>query len=373
MRPYSNSARTGNAMPPLALLCTLALAIVVPGCGRSSEENTNTTSNTTSNATKVRTPHKIATGPVEVANFKVALVTSGPTSDNGWNAGALKALDEVKKEMNLSESNVAHEENRTTDGQRDESLRGYASQKFNVIFCHGNEYEPIALKMESEFPKTLFVVSSSDKLGDNTAPISLKLEDGAYLEGMLAAGMSKTHIIASVGAEKIPPLQSLFAAFEQGAKSVDPNVKVLAPAYTGSWDDASKAKSQTLALINQKADVIMQDVDAAAQGVFNAVSETAKSGKTVYALGTNRDQNAAAPDVILASAPIYIEKAFVGIAKGAQSGTYTLTDKPFDMKSGVIGFVLNPKLASKIPADLKTKIEATQKKIADGTMTVPTT
>lgn len=370
MRPNSNSARMGSVTPSFALFCTLALSLAVPGCGRSGEQNT-TPPTPTKAGTSDATGNTTGNAPTNAPDFKVALVMSGPASDNGWNASALKALDEVKKELNLSEANVAHEENRTTDGLRDESLQGYASQKYNIVFAHGHEYEAAALKIEAKFPKTLFVVSSSDKVGKNTAPIALQLEDGAYLEGMLAAGMSKTHVIASIGAQEIPPLKSLFSAFAAGAKSVDPNVKVLAPAYTGSWDDASKAKSQTLALINQQADVIMQDVDAAAQGVFNAVSETSKSGKTVYALGTNRDQNAAAPDVILASAPIYIEKAFVAIAKEARAGTYKPTDKPFDMKSGVIGFVLNPKLADKIPTELKTKIEATQKKLTDGTITVP--
>ena len=90
-------------------------------------------------------------------------------------------------------------------------------------------------------------------------------------------------------------MQDVFTAFEKGAKAVDPTVKVLEPAYTGSWDDVKKAKDQTAALLNQNADVIMQDVDSAAKGVFNAVEESAKSGKTVYALGTNNEPECRRP------------------------------------------------------------------------------
>ena len=43
----------------------------------------------------------------------------------------------------------------------------------------------------------------------------------------------------------------------------------------------SKAKQATIPLIDQGADVIMQDVDAAAQGVFNAVQERNKSGANI--------------------------------------------------------------------------------------------
>jgi len=198
----------------------------------------------------------------------------------------------------------------------------------------------------------------------------LHLEDGAYLEGMLAAGMSKTGKIAEVGAEAIPPVKSVFAAFEKGARAVNPSITILPAVYTNNWDDPNAAAAATKPLIDGGADVIMQDVDAAAQGVFNSVQGANKSGKKVYSLGTNNDQNAAAPDVILASAPIYIGKAFVAIAKEVKAGTFKPSDKPWDMKSGVIGFVLNPKLESQIPADLKAKIDAAKAKILDGTLAI---
>lgn len=300
--------------------------------------------------------------------FRVALVLSGLSSDNGWNAGAFNGLQEIAKELNLSKDDYAYVDNQTAAGDQEKSLRGFASKKYDMVIGHGNEYEESALKMESEFPKTMFIISSGRKVGTNTSPIVFLLEDGAYLQGMLAAGMSKTNVIGSVGAVEIPPLKSIFAAFEKGAKAVNPNIKVIPPTYTNSWDDPNKAKAATIALMEQNADIIMQNVDAASQGVFNAVQEKAKSGKRVFTLGTNKDQNAIAPDVILASAPIYNEKAFVLIAKQIKDGTFKPNDQPFDMKSGVIDFLLNPTLEAQIPADLKKKITAAQEQIIAGTL-----
>ena len=304
-------------------------------------------------------------------SFKVALVMSGSTSDNGWNAGAFKAFQAVKSNLGLSNEEVASIDKQTAPGDQEKSLRAFATKKYNLVFGHGAEYEAPALKMESDFPNTLFVISSGRQVGKNTMPIVFQLEDGAYLEGMLAAAMSKTGKIASVGAEEIAPLKSLFKAFEAGAKSVKSDITVLPPVYTGSWDDVTKAKQTTLALLDQGADVIMQDVDSAAQGVFTAVQERAKTGKTVYALGTNSDQNASAPDVILASAPIYSDKAFVIIAKQAKAGTLKPSDKPYGMKEGIVDFVLNPKLQATLPADLQAKLTDTQKRISDGSFSVP--
>jgi basic membrane lipoprotein Med (substrate-binding protein (PBP1-ABC) superfamily) len=310
-----------------------------------------------------------APGPTP-APFRVALVTTGPRTDGGWNAGAFKGLDEVKTELGLTDADVASVDNQKSAGEQEESLRAFAQQKFNMVIGHGHEYDEIAHKIEGDFPTTLFVISSGEKVGKSTTPIVLKLEDGAYLEGMLAAGMSKTGKLAEVGAEAIPPVKSVFAAFEKGARAVKPSITILPAVYTNNWDDPNAAKQATIPLLDQGADVIMQDVDAAAQGVFNAVQEANKRGKTVYALGTNNDQNGAAPDVILASAPIYIGKAFVAIAKGARDGKFVPSDAPWDMKSGTIGFVLNPQLSARVPADLKTKIDAARAKIVAGTLAV---
>jgi basic membrane protein A and related proteins len=308
-------------------------------------------------------------GATAPAGFKVALVTTGPRTDGGWNAGAFKGLDEVKTALGLTDADVASIDNQKSAGEQEESLRAFATKKFNMVIGHGHEYDEIAHKIEKDFPDTLFVISSGEKTGARITPIVLQLEDGAYLEGMLAAGMSKTGKLAEVGAEEIPPVKSVFTAFEKGARAVKPGIVILHPVYTGDWDDPVKAKQATIPLIDQGADVVMQDVDAAAQGVFNAVQDANKHGKTIYALGTNNDQNGMAPDVVLASAPIFIGKAFVAIAKEARAGTFKPSDKPWDMKSGTIDYVLNPRLEAKVPSDLKTKIEAARAKIVDGTLT----
>ncbi|HZT43142.1 MAG TPA: BMP family protein [Chthonomonadaceae bacterium] len=333
-------------------LLLAALACVI-GCGRSS-----TPAGTQPAGTGAAAPAG--------SDFKVALVTSGPTSDNGWNAAAYTGLQEIKDQLVAQVANVEA----PTSGEQADNLRQYAAKGYNIVIGHGAEYETPALQMESDFPKTLFVISSGRKVGKNTTPIVLQLEDGAYLLGMLAGGMSKTGKIGAVGAEKIVPLESTFKAYEAGAKAVNPNITV-EPVYTGSWDDVGKAKQATLALIDQGADVVIEDLDAAAPGVFQAVQERNKADKPVYALGTNSDENGAAPDVVLASAPIDVGKAFVIIAQQVKAGTFKPNDKPFGMPSGVIGFVLNPQLEAKLPADLKAKLTDMQQKITSGAFTVP--
>lgn len=365
MCPNRQPHLTKWALKPVCIaLGAIFISSLLTGCGRSDQNDT----------PPAVSPGKAAAAPPAGgagSPFKVALVMSGSSSDNGWNAGALKALRDVQAQMKLSDADVAFKENAKSPGEQTENLQAFASQKYNLVFGHGEEYQNIALKLERDFPNTTFVISSGAKLGKNTTPIVFKLEDGAYLLGMLAGGMSKTGKIGAVGAQAIPPVKSVFAAFSAGAKSVNPAITVVQPVYTNDWEDVGKAKQATNAVLAQGADIIIQDLDSAAQGVFNAVQESNKSGKAVYALGTNNDQNAAAPDVILASAPIFLSPVFTEIAKSVQAGTFKPSNAPSGMKQGVIGFVLNPKLLDKIPADLKAKIDTAEKQIKDGSLNVP--
>jgi basic membrane lipoprotein Med (substrate-binding protein (PBP1-ABC) superfamily) len=343
---------------PFRIVCAgllpAAIALALTGCGRPPA-----TSSQPQSGARTTAP----------GAFRVALICPGSISDNGWNADAYKGLLAVRSALNITAADSPYVENKSTPGAREENMRAFGKEGMNLILCHGAEFQDQALGMEKDFPKTLFVVSSGDKAGSNTTPIIYDLEDGAYLEGMLAAGMSKSGVVGAVGAQKIVPVQSVFEAFAAGARAQRPGIRVIDPVYTDDWEDVGKAKQATIALIQQGADVIIQDLDSAAQGVFGAVQDNKAKG--VYALGTNNDQNAAAPDVILASAPIHNDRAFVPIAEAVKAGTFKPNTKSFGMKEGVIGFVLNPRLDSKIPADLKQKLAATQKRITDGSFVVP--
>ncbi len=334
----------------------LSSLVLLGGCGR--QENTAPPSANTGTGTKTAEPK---------SGLKVALITPGSVSDNGWNANAYDGLQAVKKETGAETQNVEAK----SDVEQDKELQAFGSKGYDIVYAHGFEFNDKCIKIESQFPKTLFVVSSGRSVGKNTTPIVLRLEDGAYLLGMLSAGMSKTGKLGMIGGSDGAAIKSAFAAFAAGAKAVKPDIAIIPAVYTNSWDDVSKAKQQTSALLDQGADVIMQNVDAASAGVFQAVQERSKPDKPCYALGTNKDQNSAAPDVILASAPIILHTAFVQIAKEVKAGTFKPNDTAFDMKSGAIGFVFNPKMLDKIPADLKAKVEEAQKKITEGTLKVP--
>ena len=128
---------------------------------------------------------------------------------------------------------------------------------------------------------------------------------GAYLAGMLAAGVSEVRRARLGGGNPAPNMLANLHAFEAGAKEMNPDVKVL-HTFIGSWFDPPKAKEAALAQVEQGADVL----SAQGVGVIDAAVE-----KGVYTLGAMTDQNAAGPDAVLTSVTWNLEPLVTQVAQ----------------------------------------------------------
>lgn len=298
--------------------------------------------------------------------FRAALLTAGPVSDAGWYAGAYEGLLLLRDSLGAE---ISHQQTRTPS-EFDEAFLSYASSGYDLIFAHGFEYQDAAMRAAERFPNTMFVVSGGGRFSANVVPLIFELEEGSYLAGMMAAGMSESGILGMVGGVAIPPVEGTFLAFEAGARAVDPDVQVL-EAFTGNWDDVAAAKEATVAQLGRGADVIIHNVDAASFGVFQAVREATAAGRTAWALGMNRDQNDVAPDVILGSAVIRIPESFLETASAWQDGTLGGAPIYAGASEDVIDFVPNPALVERVPAELMAALEAERIRIRSGELQVP--
>ncbi len=293
-------------------------------------------------------------------SFKVALLTLGPVDDAGWNALAYNGLQAVKTKLDAQVNNQV-----ASGTQIKDALRSYAQQGYNLVIGHGYEYNAPAFDVAKNFPKTDFVTSSGSQTAPNLATFRFYLEQGFYLAGMMAAEMSKTGVIAQVGGDKVPPIASTFDAFEAGAKAANPKIKVLT-VYTGNGNDVAAAKRATESVIAQHADFVIHQADNAAQGVFDACKE-----HHVFAFGANANQNDNQSGVVIASAVINADPAFVAVAQDVKDGTFKGSVRLVGMDTGAIEFDINPKFQAQIPAKVVASIQAAEAAIKSGKLVVP--
>jgi basic membrane protein A len=321
------------------ILCMLLASIALAACTSHPTSETNETPST----------------------FKVALLTPGPVSDAGWNAAAYQGLQIIKAKLGAETAFVQTK----SPADFDDAFRDFASRGFDLIFAHGFEYTDSALEVARSFPKTYFVVSSGSQSSANVASITFNVDEATYVEGVLAAGVSKTGVAGAVGGIELPSIKLFFEGFKRGFLSAQPKGRILI-SYTGNFDDVGAAKEAALAQIGQGADVLIHNADAAGLGVFLA----AQQGRA-YAFGVFNNQNNVAPDVVLASAVTSTPLAFLKIATEVKDKNFHSGMLEFGMKDGMVSVVFNPKLEPQIPAPALERARKVEHDLETGALVLP--
>jgi basic membrane protein A and related proteins len=171
---------------------------------------------------------------VSSSHFRVALLTPGPVSDAGWNAAAFDGLQLIKAKLGAETAAV---QTRSPIDFED-GFRDFAARGFNLIFAHGYEYSDAAISVARDFPNTYFVVSSGSESSRNVASLTFKVDDAAFVEGVLAGGVSKSGVVGAIGGVELPSIKLTFDAFRRGFLSVRPKGRMLI-SYIGKFDETT--------------------------------------------------------------------------------------------------------------------------------------
>lgn len=301
--------------------------------------------------------------PAATGAFRVGLITPGSIADAAWNSGAYAGLSAIRDSLGAV---VSHVEARTP-GEQQEALRAYAQQGFNLVFGHGFEFQGPAERIGAEYPNTIFVVTSGERVSatGNVVPMVFGIEEGTFLAGMMAGGMTRTNKIGFVGGIELPPIKRGYEGWKAGALRVNPKVDSRL-AYLNTFDDAAAGREATLAMIRLGVDMLHHNADQAALGLFQAVKES----KDAFAFGANADQSGLAPDRVLGSVVIDLPRAFLAIARQVKDGSFTPRIESFGLGGGVLRYDANPALAARVPAALKAWVDAVRDSILVGTLRV---
>ncbi|MBA3659439.1 MAG: BMP family protein [Gemmatimonadales bacterium] len=290
---------------------------------------------------------------------RVGLVTPGSIADAAWNAGAYQGLNRIHDSLGLSISNVeAH-----TPAEQEEALRSYAAQGYELVFAHGFEFQDLAERVSHDYPRTVFIVTSGRRAKGNVAPLVFRLDEASYLAGMVAGGMTRSNLIGFVGGMELPPIESAYQGWVNGATAVNPSVRSR-KIYLNSFDDVAAGREATLALIRLGADMFHHNADAAALGLFQAVKERPE----LRVFGANADQTRLAPANVLGNAILDLPHAFLLVAGEVKAGKFRSRVETFGLAGGVVRYEMNPALTPSVPAALRARVQAAADSIAAGTL-----
>ena len=301
----------------------------------------------------------VCTQPVQAADgegVKLALLLSGAANDQGWNQtayeGAQKACEKYGYELayteNLEVADISA------------AFADYASAGYDVVIGHGYEFGDPALEVAETYPDTKFICTEADASADNVASYVMACEQTAYVEGIIAASTSESGKLGAIGPIPGDSLVKIINGYEDGAKSVNPDIEVQT-AWTNSFVDTQLAQEAAKAMIDNGVDVIKHCANACGNGAMTAAVEAG-----IWCQGDSYDQSSLAPDNILDSAiynlDVVIDTALGSVADGSFEGdVYNL-----GMADGAVEVLLSDNLSDDVKATAQDAID----KIVSGELEV---
>ena len=198
-----------------ALLVALTLGLVGAGCGGDDEGGGAAT--TTAPAT--------TEAPAEEA-LRVGLVTDiGGLNDRGFNSLANQGLERAASELGV-ETRVLESK---SDADYIPNLQQLAEEGYDLIISVGFLMGEATEKAAKEFPDSNFAII--DFAYENPTPnlqgLVFKEQEVGYLVGYLAALVTKSNTVSSVGGQKIPPVDRFIAGYQKAVSDAKPGAKEL--------------------------------------------------------------------------------------------------------------------------------------------------
>ena len=216
----------------------------------------------------------------------------------------------------------------------------------------------------------------------NVYSVTYSQNQGSFLAGVYAAamttsslkGMNPEAVIGAVGGQDIPVINDFIVGYEQGACLVNKDSQFLVQ-YAGGWSDPAKGKEITLAMYDQKADIVFQIAGGTGEGVFEAAKE-----KGLYAIGVDSDQ----ASIIQETDPEQAAQILTSMQKNVDNSLYRAlqlyvdgklpvgTSETLGIAEGGVSLSINDIYKKATPENVQNLIAAVQDAVVKGDIAVGT-
>ncbi len=285
--------------------------------------------------------------------LKVGFVYIGPTGEFGWTHQHDQARIKLEKALG-DKITTTYVERVPENADAARAIEALAEAGNKLIFTTSYGYMDPTIEVAKKFPDVKFEHASGFKTADNVSAYNGRFYEGSYVEGQIAAKLSKNGVAGFIGSMPVPDVIQAINAFEIGAQSVNPDFKVKV-VWVNSWFDPAKEADAAKTRMDQGVDILTQytyssaPVEAAAKrGVktFGQASDMIKFGPETQLTATIDDWS-----------PYYIERT-----KAVLDSTWK-SQSAFDgMNTGMV--TMAP--LTNMPDDVKAMAEETIKKLTSG-------
>src|SRR5271169_61136 len=235
---------------------------------------------------------------VTAAPFRIAVVMPSATTDMAFSQSMWNALVAIQKEMGgASAVDLKFSENMYKVPDAAAAVRDYASQGFDIVIAHGSQYGSSVQEIAKDFPKVTFSWGTDvNTFGlPNVYAYTAAAEQGGYVNGVLAAKLTKSKKIGVTGPVEVGDAKTYIDGFIQGVQSVDKGITI-SKTWTGSFSDVALMAAAAKTHIASGADALT----GSSQSVVGSIGAAKDKGGVLW-FGTQADQASLASALVVAS------------------------------------------------------------------------
>jgi basic membrane protein A len=293
----------------------------------------------------------------------------GGRGDKSFNDASFIGVSRAERELGIEASYL--EPSSTED--REAALRLFAAQGLDLVIGVGFIFSSDVEAVARAYPNVRFAcvdyAPSSDGVPPNVAGLVFRDEEGSFLVGAVAGLMSKSGHVGFVGGMSGPLIRKFEVGFAAGVEATFARC-VVHSAYAGTTPDAFRDPAKGKALANAQiaagSDIIYHASGATGHGVFEAAADARK-----LAIGVDADQYDEMPGTIVTSMIKRADVAVFDMIRAVVDGHFVSGMRVFGLADEGVDYVHDGPHASRIPDDVKKKVDALRADVVAGRMIVP--
>ncbi|MGI8641900.1 MAG: BMP family lipoprotein [Pyrinomonadaceae bacterium] len=311
--------------------------------------------------------------------IKVGIVFDiGGKNDRSFNAAAWEGVKRANQDLDI----VLRDVEPGNPTSIEPAMRAFAEKNFDLIIGVGFAQGPIMERVAKDYPNIKFAIVDGvilDKDGKplpNVASLVFREHEGSYLVGMIAAAKSKTGVLGFVGGMDIPLIHKFETGYEEGARSINPNIRVV-DSYVGvtdsAWNNPGKGQELALRQIDQGADVIFTAAGNSGLGAFDAVEKYGKNAAgeaNKFVIGVDSNQNGQRPGYVLTSMVKRVDNAVYDVVKEVKEDKFQGGFHAFGLDKDGVAYAMDENNKGLISPETLQKVEDAKKKIVAGEIKV---
>ena len=299
------------------------------------------------------------------ADFLPAVVYDmGGKFDKSFNQAAYDGAERFK-----SETGIEYREFEVTNpSQREQAIRNMARRGATIVIGIGFAQAAAVEKVAKEFSDVKFTLIDGVVELPNVQSVIFKEHEGSFLVGMAAAMASKTGKVGFIGGMDIPLIRKFALGYEEGAKYVDPDIKVyqnMTGTTPAAWNDPTKGGELARSQFDRGADVIYAAAGGTGVGVYQAAKDSGK-----LAIGVDSNQNYIHPGTMLTSMIKRVDVAVYDAWKTAMDGAWQPGFKVLGLAEEGVGYSLDEHNDHLITAAMRERLDKARDDIISGKLKV---